>query len=117
MAKKVSVIIPNYNGEELLSHNLPKVIKYCKGCEIIVVDDASNDNSVKLIKKSYRNIKLIKNSKNLGFARSINMGVESASGDLVLLLNTDVSPRKNFLKNALKLFKNSNLFAVALADY
>ena len=117
MAKKVSVIIPNYNGEELLSHNLPNVIKFCKACEIIIVDDASSDGSVKLIKKSYRDIKLIKNSRNLGFARSINIGVESASGDLVLLLNSDVSPREDFLDSALKQFKDKKLFAVALADF
>ena len=117
MAKKVSVIIPNYNGEELLSHNLPNVIKFCKACEIIIVDDASSDGSVKLIKKSYRDIKLIKNSRNLGFARSINIGVESASGDLVLLLNSDVSPREDFLDYALKQFKDKKLFAVALADF
>jgi len=117
MAKKVSVIIPNYNGEELLSHNLPNVIKFCKACEIIIVDDASSDGSVKLIKKSYRDIKLIKNSRNLGFARSINIGVESASGDLVLLLNSDVSPREDFLDSALKQFKDKKLFAAALADF
>src|SRR3990167_7033877 len=117
MAKKVSVIIPNYNGEELLSHNLPNVIKFCKACEIIVVDDASSDGSVKLIKESHKNIKLIKNSKNLGFARSINKGVENASGDLVLLLNSDVLPREDFLDPALKQFKDTNLCAVALADY
>ena len=117
MAKKVSVIIPNYNGEELLSHNLPNVIKFCKACEIIIVDDASSDGSVKLIKESHENIKLIKNSRNLGFARSINIGVESASGDLVLLLNSDVSPREDFLDSALKQFKDKKLFAVALADF
>ena len=117
MAKKVSVIIPNYNGEELLSHNLPNVIKFCKACEIIIVDDASSDGSVKLIKESHENIKLIKNSRNLGFARSINIGVESASGDLVLLLNSDVSPREDFLDYALKQFKDKKLFAVALADF
>src|SRR3990167_9302674 len=110
MAKKVSVIIPNYNGEELLSHNLPNVIKFCKACEIIIVDDASSDGSVKLIKESYRDIKLIKNSRNLGFARSINIGVESARGDLVLLLNSDVSPREDFLDSALKQFKDKKLF-------
>ena len=117
MAKKVSVIIPNYNGEELLSHNLPNVIKFCKACEIIILDDASSDGSVKLIKESHENIKLIKNSRNLGFARSINIGVESASGDLVLLLNSDVSPREDFLDYALKQFKDKKLFAVALADF
>jgi len=67
--KKVSVIIPNLNGEKLLEKNLPSFIKaweYKKNniLEIIIVDDGSEDESVKFLKENYPAIKLIKHTKN-----------------------------------------------------
>jgi len=71
---KVSIVIPNYNGENLLLENLPYVIKAKdnsrnRALEIIVVDDASTDQSVKIIKKKFPEIKLIKHTKNGRFFR------------------------------------------------
>jgi len=98
MAKKltVSIIIPNYDGAELLRRNLPKVIagagKRCQ--EIIVVDDGSTDDSIKIMQSAYwrTKLKIIKNKKNLGFASTVNRGVRAAKGEIVVLLNTDVYP-------------------------
>lgn len=120
MEEKVTIVIPNFNGRDLLAGNLPKIIKECPKCQIIVVDDASTDDSCRLLDERFRKIKVIGNGKNLGFARSANTGAQAASTDYILFLNTDVSPRTNFLKNALAHFtgKNSqNLFAVGLADH
>lgn len=117
MAKKISVIIPNFNGEDLLKKNLPQVIKSCPDCEVIVVDDKSTDNSASLIKKKFKDVILIENAKNEGFAKSVNTGVRESKGDLVLLLNSDVSPREDFLDKAIKHFNNRHLFAVGLADF
>ncbi|MEX2028042.1 MAG: glycosyltransferase family 2 protein [Candidatus Curtissbacteria bacterium] len=116
MVQKISVVIPNYNGENLIAKNLPEVIKNCPGCEIIVVDDASGDGSVELLKK-FKNIKLIVNPKNLGFSGAVNRGLDAAKGDFILMLNSDVRPRIGFLKPAIEHFKNENVFAVALTDY
>ena len=116
MAQKISVIIPNYNGRELLEKNLPNVVKNCLGCEIIVVDDGSTDNSTKFL-KSFKGIKLIAQLKNRGFASTVNNGVKSAKGELVLLLNSDVSPLPGFLDQLAAHFKDDkNLFAVGAAD-
>ena len=117
MAQKISVVIPNYNGRELLAKNLPQVIKNCKGAEIIVVDDASTDDSVKFIKTHFKKVKLIVQSKNMGFAKTVNRGAEEASGTLILFLNSDVSPRENFSNEAQKHFSDDKVFAVGLADY
>ncbi len=117
MEKRVSVIIPNYNGRELLAKNLPSVLANCLGCEIIVVDDASTDDSIQFLKKKYNKIRIVKNTNNLGFAKTANLGVQKANSRLVLLLNSDVSPRNNFLKVAIKHFENKNLFAVGIEDY
>ncbi len=116
MAQKISVVIPNYNGANLLAKNLPQVIKNCPGCQIIVVDDASQDDSVNFIKTNFKKIKLIVNQKNLGFQKTVNRGANVAKGDLLLLLNSDVSPQKDFLKNALPHFNPPNVFAVGLCD-
>lgn len=117
MEKGISVVIPNYNGKHLLKKNLPLVVKNCHGCEIIVVDDASTDGSVDFLKHKFRNVRVIKQSKNNGFAITANLGVEKAKSPFVLLLNSDVSPRQNFLKTAIKHFKNEKLFAIGLLDY
>ena len=118
MEKKISVVIPNYNGRDLLLKNLPSVIRHCFGCEIILVDDASEDDSVSLVRKKFKKVKVITLAKNVGFARAANLGVKKARGDLILLLNSDVSPKEGFLKPALNYFKKDplNTFAVGLCD-
>lgn len=119
MAKKISVVIPNYNGKNLLSKNLPQVLKNCPNCEIVLVDDASTDDSASFVKNNFKKVRVIEQKTNKGFANTVNTGVENASGDLVLLLNSDVAPRANFLERASEHFENEsgNLFAVGLADY
>lgn len=117
MAQKISVIIPNYNGKDLIKKNLPNVIKNCPDCEIIIVDDGSEDDSTNFIKERFKNVKLIIHKKNQGFVSAVNSGVNAARGKYVLLLNSDVSPRSNFLKPLLENFSaNSDLFAVAIKD-
>jgi len=117
MEKKISVVIPNYNGSHLLKKNLPQVIINCPNCQIIMVDDASTDDSVQFIRRNFKKIKIIELKKNRGFAYAANLGVRQATGDFVVLLNSDVSPRNNFLKPALDHFKNRKVFAVAFADH
>lgn len=112
---KVSIVIPNYNGEELIKKNLPKVIEASLDSEIIVVDDASNDQSITELKK-FERIKVLRNKNNLGFSSTVNKGVSEASGDIVVLLNTDVYPERNFLKPLLEHFNDPKVFAVGCLD-
>ncbi len=114
--EKITVAIPNYNGRDLLVKNLPYVIKNCPNCKIIVVDDASTDDSVSLIHKKFKKVKVIRLKKNLGFAGAANKGVENAETDLVLLLNSDVRPRKNFIKPLLNYFQKKDTFSVGIED-
>src|SRR3990167_2922982 len=110
----ISIVIPNYNGRHLLEVNLPRVIKNAKGCEIIVVDDASNDDSVSFLKKNYKDIKLIEKKNNSGFSSTVNLGVGNAKGELVVLLNSDAYPEKNFLDNLIGYFNDPKVFAVGM---
>ncbi len=119
---KVSIVIPVWNGESLLKIHLPKVIKAKKYfankvIEIIIVDDASTDNSVKYLQKEFKNdISLIKHTQNRGFASAVNLGFKMAKGDLVCLLNQDVSPSENFLEAVIPHFNDQKIFAVTLHE-
>lgn len=118
---KVSVIIPNFNGRELLEKNIPYVIKAKENpknniVEIIVIDDASSDDSINFLKKTFLGIKIIRHKKNRGFSCSVNTGVRMAKGDLVVLLNTDVIPDEDFLINTLVHFDDERVFGVSLHE-
>lgn len=112
----ISIVIPNYNGEALLKKNLPKVFSSLEGyiSEVIVVDDASEDESIKFLKT--QKVKILRNSKNMGFSSTVNKGVKAAKGEIVVLLNTDVSPERNFLKPLLPHFKDPQIFGVGCLD-
>lgn len=112
---KISIIIPNYNGEELLRRNLPKLLSAIdKDTEVIVVDDASKDNSLKFL--ATQPVKVLKNTKNYGFSTTVNKGVSSARGEIVFLLNTDSYPQKGFLNPIKEDFNDPNVFAVGCLD-
>jgi GT2 family glycosyltransferase len=118
---KISIIIPNYNGEALLEANLPAVLRakdFSKNniLEIIVVDDGSKDKSVEVVKKNFPSVKLIKHTINRGFSAAVNTGVRAAKGDLICLLNSDVIPEKNFLESVLNYFNDKALFAVSFNE-
>lgn len=117
----VSVVIPNLNGEKLLEKNLPFLLAAKdnpENCilEIIIVDDGSWDQSVKLIANKFPQIKLIKHKVNRGFSASVNTGTRMAKGDLVLLINTDVVPERDFLVPIFKHFEDDKVFAVSLHE-
>ena len=117
----VSIIIPNYNGKELLARNLPLVINAYHNSqnnisEIVVVDDGSKDNSASLIKTSFPGVKLIQHTKNRGFSAAVNTGVRTAKGELVALLNSDVSPSSDFLEKIYPHFKDKDTFGVSLHE-
>jgi len=117
---KISVVVTNWNGLNLLKKNLEEVIKNSPEAEeIIVADDFSSDNSVAYIKelqKKYSKLKLITNKKNLGFGKNSNKAILKSKGDLVVMLNSDIFPHKNYIKNSLRHFSNSNLFGVGFSE-
>ena len=118
---KFSIVIPNWNGEKLLRKNLPAVLK-TGADEVIMVDDGSTDGSRKYINELTKlringlKIKTVSNKKNLGFIASVNRGVAAAKGNIVVLLNNDVVPEKNFLAPLRKDFQDPKVFAVSLGE-
>ncbi|HPJ16980.1 MAG TPA: glycosyltransferase family 2 protein [Candidatus Woesebacteria bacterium] len=118
--KNISVIVTNWNGLSLLKKYLETVIiNSPEAQEIIVADDASTDNSLDFLKslsKKYPKLKIISNSTNLGFGENSNNAVKIAKGDLIVMLNSDIKPHPNYIKNTLYHFKNENVYGVSFSE-
>lgn len=88
---KVSVIIINYNTFQLTCNCIRSVMAFTKGAnyEIVLVDNASTECSADRFAELFPQIKCISNLQNGGFANGNNVGISNASGDIILLLNSD----------------------------
>ena len=117
--KKITVIIPNYNG-----------IKYIEGCldslenekkeegtpkfGVIVVDNGSTDGSEVLLKEKYKDITKIFLEKNTGFCHAVNLGIKAADTPYVILLNNDTKVLAGFIKNLYEcISRKKKTFAVS----
>ncbi len=113
----VSIIIPNYNGEQILPRALTSATEavrvYAGQSEIIVVDDASRDNSIDLISQNFPDIKLVRHEKNKGFSEAIHSGVQAAVYPIVILLNSDVYPDRHFIDPLIRWFDREDTFSVS----
>jgi len=95
----VSVIIPNYNGVALLKGCLSSLIGASyPNVEFIMVDDASNDESERLVRERFPSVRVIRNPQNIGFSKASNLGIRAASGKYVILLNNDVEVEQGWLE-------------------
>jgi len=110
----LSIIIVNFNTCELLKNCLDSVYLHTKDLnfEIIVVDNASSDNSLLTVKEKFPHVKLIENSKNVGFARANNQGIEISTGKYILLLNSDTLLINNVLPNLVALLEKKQNFGI-----
>ena len=88
---KVSVVIINYNTFQLTCNCIASVIEYTQQVdyEIILVDNASTECNPKLFKEKFPEVVLVESNINGGFAKGNNWGIEKATGDYILLLNSD----------------------------
>lgn len=117
---KISVIVTNWNGLNLLKKYLEKVIiNSPEAEEIILADDCSEDDSlvyVKKLQKKYPKLKIIAHKKNQGFGRNTNDAVKKSPADLVVLLNSDIYPHPGYIKNSLKHFDDPKVLGVGFAE-
>jgi len=115
-ATAASVVIPNWNGRDLLEKYLPSVETALSGNpenEIIVVDNGSTDGSVNFLRRNFPAVKVIARPANLGFGEGSNLGFRQARNDVVVLLNNDMRVDAGFLPPLLEGFADKTVFAVS----
>src|SRR3954462_7651360 len=108
-----SVVIPNWNGRDLLEKYLPSVVEAMGGNEIIVVDNGSTDGSAEFLRAAFPSVRVLALPKNLGFGGGSNAGFRAATNDIVVLLNSDMRVAPDFLAPLLEGFRAPAVFAVS----
>jgi GT2 family glycosyltransferase len=106
-APLVSIVIPNYNGVRYLENCLRSLQSqsYTK-IEIVVVDNASGDRSVEIVRAVAPQAILLQEEHNLGFAGGVNAGIRASHGDWVAILNNDTEAAKDWLSNCVHAIQN-----------
>jgi GT2 family glycosyltransferase len=86
-----SFIIVNWNTKELTAQCIRSVLDKNRTTpiEVLLVDNASTDGSIEFLTQKFPMVKIIRNDKNLGFARATNQAIRLAAGNLIILLNSD----------------------------
>ncbi|HEV8039334.1 MAG TPA: glycosyltransferase [Bryobacteraceae bacterium] len=111
-----SVVIPNWNGRDLLERYLPSILEALAGNpdnEIILVDNGSSDGSAGMLAERFPTVRVLALDKNLGFGGGSNTGFRAAKNDIVVLLNSDMRVQPDFLLPLLDGFTDAQVFAVS----
>jgi len=111
----VSIVIVNWNTKKLLRDCLESVYAHAGDVEfeIVVIDNASTDGSTDMVKDKFKNVVLIENQDNCGFAKANNQGMAVAKGHYVLLLNSDTVVLDNAVANTVR-FADENPSAAVI---
>ncbi len=97
---KVSVVILNWNGCDMLRTFLPSVIRYSKSeeVEVCVADNGSTDASVEMLREEFPCVRIIVLDQNHGFADGYNLALQQVEAEYVVLLNSDVEVTEHWLE-------------------
>jgi len=115
----LSIVIPNYNGRDVLPRFLPSVLEAARvdgDAEVVVVDDASPDDSIDILEADFPSVRLVALEKNRGFSGACLEGVREARGDIVILLNSDVRVAPDFIAPLREDMADESVFAVSATD-
>lgn len=109
----VSILVLNWNGERFLKPCIASLLKtQYRNFEIIIIDNASTDSSVEIIKSFLKPVKYVLNSKNLGFAEGMNSGFKAATGKYIVTLNNDITVEPSWLNRPIEVFENNSRIGV-----
>ena len=115
---KVSVIIPAYNEEKSIETTIKSILKtdYPKSkFQVIVVDDGSNDNTLKLAKKFEKFGVEVYTKKNGGKGTALNFGLKKVNGEIMFSMDADTFVDKKCVKQMVRFFKNKSVMCVSPA--
>ncbi len=112
----ISVVIPNYNGLALLKKNLSPLFIALETSnqeyEVILSDDASTDESLSFVEQEFPQMQCVTSTVNTGFSATVNRGLQHATKDLVMVLNSDVVLFPDYFLPCLKYFTKDETFGV-----
>jgi len=114
----ITLIITNWNGKDLLRECLPSILKAVdfdskRSYEIMVVDDCSTDDSLKILEEEFPEVTRLKTPFNMGFQRANNYGIEQTQSKLVMPMNNDIKLDEDALFFLAEHFKKENIFCVS----
>jgi O-antigen biosynthesis protein len=115
-AGAATVVIPNWNGRDLLERYIPSIVTALAGNganEILVVDNGSVDGSADFLRANFPQVTVLALPENLGFGGGSNAGFRAAKNDIVVLLNSDMRVASDFLAPLLEGFRDPEVFAVS----
>ncbi len=106
---RLSIIIVNYKSQVFLHQCLTSIYQKVKGVdfEVVVVDNASNDNGLQKIKENFPKLRLIVNAMNLGFSKACNQALREISSEYILLLNPDTEILDSSLKEMIRFLEEN----------
>jgi N-acetylglucosaminyl-diphospho-decaprenol L-rhamnosyltransferase len=112
---RCSAIIVTYNSAATIGTCLEALAR--EDCEIVVVDNASQDETVQRVEGfvTWHELRLLANDRNLGFASAVNQGATAAAGDILLLLNPDAIAEPGAVKTLLKCMESTQAGAAGAA--
>lgn len=102
--KEVSIIIPVHNYAKFLPEAIESALAQTVGCEVIVVDDKSTDDSLQIAKRYEPRVTVLRNEINLGVAETRNRGIQHAAGNYIVCLDADDRLRPHFVERHLAAF-------------
>ena len=95
---KLAIVILNWNGAEMLRQYLPSVLNYSRSEAVVyVADNASTDDSLKLLRDEFPQCRLITLEKNWGFAEGYNKALQQIEAEYYMLLNSDIEVTHQWL--------------------
>jgi len=118
--KKIAVVILNWNGAKLLEQFLPSIMAYSDEAKIYVIDNASTDSSVAVLKEKFPSITIIQNESNYGFAKGYNVALQQVEEEYYALVNSDIEVTEDWLVPILSIFENEQNIGIIqpkLLDY
>lgn len=107
--KKTALVILNYNGVKFLEKFLPSVIGHSSGdAEIWVADNCSTDGSVELLEEKFKDVNIIQNQSNGGYATGYNVALRQIKADYYILLNSDIEVTANWIPPVIELMESDS---------
>jgi len=97
-APRPAVIVPSYNGAELLTRLLLSLARQTVEHEVVVVDNGSTDGTREVVEERFPETRLVALSGNVGFGRALNRGVRASTASTIVFLNNDVVCQPEFLE-------------------